>query len=85
METALLWNITLSHLINAPASPENSIVLVAKGLAVLSPWLVIADLSACGGFGTGAGGQAGSMFLFAGRASQQQIVKPVAAYTGQDA
>jgi len=32
------------HLINAPASPDSSIVLIAKGFAVLSPWLVIGVL-----------------------------------------
>ncbi len=44
METAFPWNVSLFHLINAPATPNGAVVLVAKALAEFAPWLVIAIL-----------------------------------------
>ena len=44
METAFPWNMTLFQFINASEAPNGAIVLIAKGFAVFTPWLVIGIL-----------------------------------------
>ncbi len=44
METAFPWNVSLFHLVNASATPNGVVVLIAKALAEFAPWLVIAIL-----------------------------------------
>lgn len=44
MEATFPWNLTLFHLINASAAPNGAIVLMAKGLAVFTPWIAVGIL-----------------------------------------
>ena len=44
METSFPLNITLFNIINASQNASQAVILIAKGLAVFSPWLVIAVL-----------------------------------------
>ncbi len=52
MEIAFPWNVSLFHLINASATPNGAVVLVAKALAEFAPWLVIVILISYWLFGT---------------------------------
>jgi len=52
METAFPWNVTLFHLINASDAPNASLVPIARGLAVSTPWLAVGALVFFWLFGT---------------------------------
>ncbi len=41
METSFPWNVALFNLINAPKAPNEIVVMMAKGLAIFFPWLVL--------------------------------------------
>lgn len=52
MEAAFPWNIALFELINASDTPLDAIVLIARGSAIFTPWLVICVLILFWLFGT---------------------------------